>query len=88
MLRDLLPWGLSANTTAVMWLAGSKRSLAWVLGLAGQAGWAAFAVVFAAWGLLPLTGVLTVVYGRNLWHWTRDLSGGGGTGTEGGRDER
>jgi hypothetical protein len=71
MIRLLLPWLLSANTIAVMWLAGSKRPLAWVLGLAGQAGWIAFAVLYAAWGLLPLSIVLIVVYGRNLRRWTR-----------------
>jgi hypothetical protein len=71
MIRLLLPWLLSANTIAVMWLAGSKRSLALVLGLTGQAGWIAFAILYAAWGLLPLSIVLIAVYGRNLHRWTR-----------------
>jgi nicotinamide riboside transporter PnuC len=57
------------NTVVVMWLAGSKRSLAWLLGLIGQAGWLAFVILFQAWGLLPLVVVLTVVYTRNLLRW-------------------
>lgn len=71
-LRQLLPLTLSANTIALMWLAGDKRTAAWVLGLLGQAGWLAFVVLFDAWGLLPLCAALTVVYGRNLWRWRRE----------------
>lgn len=68
-IRQLIPLALSVNTVAVMWLAGSKRTLGWTLGLAGQVGWLAFVVVFQAWGLLPLVIALTFVYGRNLWRW-------------------
>ena len=71
-MTQLIPLALSANTIAVMWLAGSKRALGWALGLAGQAGWLLFAFVFRAWGLLPLVVALTFVYGRNLWRWQRE----------------
>lgn len=71
LMRQLIPLALSVNTVAVMWLAGSKRSLGWLLGLAGQGLWIVFSVVFEAWGLLPLAAVLIVVYARNLWRWTR-----------------
>lgn len=72
MIEQMLPLALSANTVAVMWLAGSKRALGWALGLAGQGLWVAFSVVFEAWGLLPLAVVLTYVYGRNLMRWRRE----------------
>jgi hypothetical protein len=73
-MRQLIPLALSANTVAVMWLAGSRKTLGWWLGLFGQAGWALFIVVFAAWGLIPLSLVLTVVYARNLIKWRREES--------------
>jgi hypothetical protein len=78
-MRQLIPLALSANTIVLMWLAGNKNTLAWVLGLLGQVGWFAFVVLFDAWGLLPLCVALTVVYGRNLWRWwhepqTHDLA--------------
>lgn len=70
-LRQLLPLTLSANTIALMWLVGDRRTVGWVLGLVGQVGWFAFIVVFEAWGLLPLTVALTIVYARNLRRWRR-----------------
>ncbi len=72
MLEQLLPLALSVNTVAVMWLVGSKRAFGWALGLAGQGLWVAFSVVFEAWGLLLLAGVLTFVYGRNLLRWRKE----------------
>lgn len=68
-MRQLVPLALSVNTLTVMWLAGNKRVVAWTLALVGQAGWFAFIVLFAAWGLLPLATGLTVIYARNLWLW-------------------
>lgn len=71
-MRQLIPLALSANTIAVMWLAGNKSALGWALGLIGQALWLVFIVVFEAWGLLPLSVALTVVYGRNLRRWRQE----------------
>lgn len=69
---QLIPLALSANTIALMWLVGDRRTLGWVLGVCGQAVWFVFIVVFDAWGLLPLATVLTVVYARNLLKWRRE----------------
>lgn len=71
MSAQLIPLALSVNTIVVMWLAGSKRTLGWALALAGQAGWLLFAIVFKAWGLLPLVVALTFVYSRNLLRWRK-----------------
>lgn len=68
-MRQVLPLLLSAVTIYGMWLAGNKRSLGWVIGLANQVPWLAFIVVFEAWGLLPLTVALIITYTRNLLRW-------------------
>jgi hypothetical protein len=72
MTRQLLPFATGLLTLAAMWLVGNKRTLGWTIGLANQALWLAFIVVFKAWGLLPLTVVLTVTYTRNLIRWRRE----------------
>lgn len=81
MIDQLLPAATSVLTLAAMWLAGSKRSIGWVVGLVNQVLWAATIVVFEVWGLVPLTAALTVIYSRNLVRWRRleaveDGSGG------------
>ncbi len=67
--------GLALLTSTVtlygMWLAGSHRWTGWLVGLANQALWLAFIVMFGAWGLLPLNVALVVVYSRNLVKWKR-----------------
>ena len=68
-MRQILPLLLSAITIYGMWLAGEKRSAGWAVGLANQAPWLAFIIVFEAWGLLPLTVALIVTYSRNLLRW-------------------
>lgn len=72
MIRTLIPWATSAGTLLGMWLLGQKRSIGWVVGLVNQALWITFAVTFRAWGLLPLTCALVVIYTRNLLRWRRD----------------
>lgn len=65
----LISLATSAATLAGMWLAGSGSWTGWAIGLANQALWLAFIVAFAAWGLLPLSLALIVVYTRNLLRW-------------------
>ena len=67
MIEPALQWVLSAGTLVVMWLAGDKRTSAWVLGLIVQVLWTAWALMIEAYGLLPVTLGLFLVYGRNLW---------------------
>lgn len=76
---QLIPLALSANTIALMWLVGDRRTLGWVLGVAGQAIWFLFIFVFDAYGLLPLAIVLTIVYARNLVKWRRENATEGNT---------
>ena len=71
-MRALLPWATSAFTLLAMWLIGQKRSAGWLVGLVNQVLWVTFAVVYQAWGLLPLTAALVVIYTRALFRWRRD----------------
>ncbi len=71
-MKALLPWATSAGTLLGMWLVGQKRSIGWAIGLANQVLWVTFAVVFQAWGLLPLTLALIVIYTRALLRWRAD----------------
>lgn len=71
-MRQVIPLVTSVVTLVGIYEAGNKRSRGWAIGLANQALWLAFIVVFGAWGLLPLCGALTVMYTRNLIRWRRD----------------
>lgn len=74
-MKALLPWATSFGTLLGMWLIGQKRSSGWAVGLLNQVVWVAFAVVYGAWGLLPLSAALTVIYTRALTRWRRDERG-------------
>jgi len=71
MTEQLIALATSVITLIGMWLAGSKKSAGWVLGLANQGLWFAFIVAFGAWGLLPLNVALVFVYSRNFLKWRR-----------------
>ncbi len=73
-MRQAIALATSLLTLAGMWLAGSGRWQGWLVGLVNQVLWLAFIVVFEAWGLLPLSAALVVVYSRNLWRWRRGLT--------------
>lgn len=55
-----------------MWLLGQKRSVGWIVGLLNQVLWVTFAIMFEAWGLLPLTCALIVIYTKALIKWRAD----------------
>lgn len=67
--EQIIPFLTGSLTLLAMWLAGSKRTSAWVIGLVNQGFWAATIVLFGVWGLAPLTTALTFIYARNLWRW-------------------
>lgn len=69
-MRQILPLLLSLFTLIGMWLAGNKDRRAWIVGLGNQFLWITFALMFKAWGLLPLSLALIVVYTRNLIRWS------------------
>lgn len=71
LLRDGLPWLLSAITVWMTLLAGNKHRHAWLIGLGNQALWATWIVATGAWGLLPMNVALTYVYFRNHLKWSK-----------------
>lgn len=71
-MKAFLPWATSAGTLLGMWLVSQKRSVGWIVGLVNQVLWVTFAVVYSAWGLLPLTLALIVIYTRALLRWRED----------------
>lgn len=71
-MKQLLPWLTSAGTLLGMWLVGQKRSVGWIVGLVNQVLWVTFAIAFEAWGLLPLTVALIIIYTRALVKWRAD----------------
>ena len=72
-MRLVISLVTSATTLYGMWLAGSNKWTGWLVGLCNQALWLAFIVAFQAWGLLPLSVALIVVYSRNLRRWRQSL---------------
>lgn len=71
-LVQILPWVLSATTLATNWLAGSKWTYTYSLGLANQGLWFWWIFLSANYGLLPLNIFLTIIYFRNNIRWIRD----------------
>lgn len=71
-MKALLPWATSAVTLWGMWAVGNKRWWGWLVGLGNQVLWVTFSIAYRAWGLLPLTAALIVVYTRNLMRWRTD----------------
>lgn len=65
----LLPYVLSAITGAQMYLAGNKITWVWKFGLYTQIFWLLYIYLIGAWGLLPGTFLVVVVYTRNHFKW-------------------
>lgn len=70
MLKEYLPWLLSAITIWMTVLAGNKNRHAWAIGLLNQALWLVWIIAAQAWGLLPMNIALWIVYARNHAKWT------------------
>lgn len=71
MIRTYLPYLMSAVTIIQLYLAGRKDARNWLLGLGNQTLWLTWIVTTEAWGLLPMTGALLIIYTRNYRLWTR-----------------
>lgn len=69
LIRNYLPWLLSAITIYMTILAGNKSRHAWAIGLGNQALWLAWIATVGAWGLVPMNAALWVVYARNHLKW-------------------
>lgn len=72
IIRDYLPWLLSAITIYMTVLAGNKWRYAWLLGIGNQLLWLLWIITVSAWGLLPMNLALWIVYARNHLKWAKD----------------
>lgn len=72
LLRDGVPFVLSAITIWSMFLAGDKNPVAWLMSLGNQALWLTWIIVIGAWGLLPMNIAMWYVAYRNWRLWVRE----------------
>lgn len=71
MLAMYLPWLLSALSLVMSVLTGNKWRGAWLFGIGIQCLWVVWVMSAKAYGFLPLTLALFVIYGRNHIKWQR-----------------
>jgi hypothetical protein len=71
----MVPWWWSWLLTAVgvagLWLAGSKRNIGWLIGLAAQGLWVAYALATRQYGFLVSAACYATVYFRNWYRWNK-----------------
>lgn len=72
LVRDWLPWLMSAVTLYMTFLQGRKTWVAWAVGLGNQVLWLWYALSTQTWGFLPLNLGLWYLYVRNLQLWRAD----------------
>lgn len=62
---------LTAMGLVTVYLAGQRRTSAWVVGLANQVVWTVYAVATGQWGFLASVACYGALYLRNLLAWRR-----------------
>lgn len=69
-----MPWLLSSLTIVMMVLVGNLWRWSWVFGLGGQVLWLTWIICTGptAYGFLPLTLALFVIYARNHIKWKKN----------------
>lgn len=72
LIRDYLPWFMSAITIWQIILAGNQWRYAWLVGLGNQTLWLTWIMVSGTYGLLPMNIALWVVYTRNHIKWIKN----------------
>jgi hypothetical protein len=65
----LAPFWLSLGGLLVHWIAGNKHKAAWLVGIALQGQWTAYAVVTRQWGFIMSAMVYAGIYARNYRRW-------------------
>lgn len=71
MIKNYMPWLLSAITIYMTLLAGNKHKSAWLVGLINQALWLVWIISMDAYGLLPMNVALWIMYARNHFMWNK-----------------
>lgn len=67
-------WLLTTIGVAGLWLAGSKKSLGWMIGILAQALWIAYALSTKQYGFLVSAVCYGAVYFRNWRRWRRNYA--------------
>ena len=68
-IKDYLPWLLSCLSLAMSAMTGNKHRSAWLFGIGIQCLWLIWVFAASAYGFLPLTLALFVMYIRNHLKW-------------------
>ncbi len=67
LVHEGLPWFLSAITLYGVWQIGINRRWGWKVGLVANGAWILFDIWWKAWGLIPLSVALILMYAWSLW---------------------
>lgn len=81
-MSQLWSWLLAAVGITGIYLAGSRRTIGWTIGVAAQVLWVAYAIVTQQWGFIASALVYAAVYARNWIKWTREQHSAPPTSTE------
>lgn len=68
-MSEYWSWSLTALGLVGLWLAGSKRRVGWVFGIAVQPVWIVFAIATHQYGFVLSAAMYGLVYARNWWRW-------------------
>lgn len=69
LIKNYLPWLMSAITIYMTVLAGNKSKNAWIVGLGNQLLWLTWIIATGTWGLIPMNLALWTIYLRNHIKW-------------------
>lgn len=72
MSPQLWSWMLAAVGILGIWLAGRKQRAGWLVGVAAQLLWIAYAITTRQWGFLVTAFAYGAVYIRNWLRWGRE----------------
>lgn len=67
-----MTWILSVVSLLTVYLTGKKKIIGWQVGLIGQALWISWEFYIKAWGLMPMTVIMTILYVKNLKEWKKE----------------
>lgn len=72
MSSQLWSWALAAVGILGIYLAGRKKAAGWLVGVAAQGLWLAYAIVTRQWGFIVTAAAYSLVYGKNWLAWRRE----------------
>lgn len=70
---QLWSWILAAIGITGIWLAGSRNTVGWMIGVLAQVLWIIYAISTKQWGFIASALAYGFVYGRNWLKWRRPV---------------